>query len=91
LRKILLMSEKMISMLLNLLIACLAFFGLDEVGLSWSNTCVQVMLAPWNTCLIITTFSVAFFPRYAQNLMRTHRWLCCEMTSARCTTPNKSV
>jgi hypothetical protein len=39
------------------------------------------MLSSLNTCLITARVSIALFPRFAQNLMHTHRRIHCE-TSA---------
>jgi hypothetical protein len=63
------MSKIMVSMLLTLLLTCLAFSGLGEYGLAHSNARVQLILSSVNTCIIIAKVSFAPFPRFAQNLV----------------------
>jgi hypothetical protein len=66
------MSKKMMSMLLTLFFACLAFFF--GLGLTFR---VQLMISSPNACLIIARVSVALLPKFAHNFMlflcRLHR------------------
>jgi hypothetical protein len=62
-----LMWNKIISMLLTLLSTCLAFLRSALKRACHSNTPVRLMLSSLNACLIIASYSVALFPRFAQN------------------------
>jgi hypothetical protein len=85
-----LMSKKMMSMLFNLLFACLAFYRSKWV---WTF-CVRLMFSSPNACLIIAKFSVAIFLRFAQNLMHTQCSFVefiAKSYQARYMTPNKRI
>jgi hypothetical protein len=75
------MAEKIMSMLSTLFFTCIAFLGLGEFEHAIQSPVYGSRYLPPNACLIIAMFSVALFPRFAQNLVLLFRRIHREIAS----------